>query len=151
VKQLVPSFSRSTIKVLLMLLACIFADWLWNAYHDHKWWPSGYVVSMAIPLTLFPLAMWFMFVPREMAYSDEELVLKTWPASRFQMPWTELKLYGPGEGTFMLLFEGRQAFQIAGVAFPQSDWQEFTEFLSKRYPDKLASGEICGKLFRWRN
>jgi hypothetical protein len=149
-KNLVPSFAKSGAKVLLLLFVFFLGAYLWDGFHDHKWWAPEYIASLAIPFTVAPIVIWFMFVPRRLAYSETEFVLENWPATRCQLAWSQLKYYGPGEGVFMIQFEGRQAFQILGAAFPSSDWREFVDFLSNRYPEKKASGTIGSSLFRWR-
>jgi hypothetical protein len=90
-----------------------------------------------------------MFVPKKMAYSETEFVLEKWLTRDCKLPWSELEYYGDGEGVFMIQFKGRQAFQIFGLAFPRNDWKEFIAYLSNQHPDKKASGNVSGRLFRW--
>jgi hypothetical protein len=148
-KNLTPNFIRSSAWVLSALALVTLADYLWDGFHDSKWWTIGYISSLAIPFVIFPVVVWFMFVPKRMAYSDEEIVIQRWFTPGCKLPWSTLDYYGTGENVFVLQFAGRQSFQIFASAFPRGEWRVFSAFLKKRYPEKRASGNIAGKLFKW--
>ena len=149
-RQLTPSFLRSSMKVGIGVALVFLAEYVRSGYFDHKWWSADYIWSCAIPVSLAPVIIWFMFVPRRLEYSESEFSITNRMARDFNAPWSRLQYYGPGNNVFMIQFEGRQAFQIFAFAFPKEEWNEFALFLTDRFPNKKATGSIFGRLFRWK-
>jgi hypothetical protein len=144
------SFVRAFTKTLTTLLVVSSAAYLWDGYYDGKWWDVGYIESLSIPLVIFPVIVWFMFVPKRLEYSESDFVIDRRFAKICTLPWSQLRYYGPGNNVFMIQFEGRQAFQLFAGAYGRSEWAAFLAFLSNRFPHQRASGYLGARMFKWR-
>jgi hypothetical protein len=77
------------------------------------------------------------FTPREITWDDESIKIRALFPRSGDFTWGQLEAWSPyGRGTFLIKFEGRQAFQIAPAGFQSKDWRAFRSFLQKRFPGK---------------
>lgn len=148
--RLQPSFIRSSTTVLIAIVGVTALSYVWQGYHQHHWWTRGYMLSLVVPVVLGPVAVWLMFVPRRLEFTETDFTIQFYLRRLHTLPWDELKYYGRGNNVFMLQFVGQEAFQIFSSAFPKGQWRLLTNFLSNRYPDRKASGYIGNLMFKWR-
>lgn len=121
------------------LLAVFLVAYFWQGYGEGHWWSSGYMLSLAIPVVLFPAILWLAFVPSELVVSDEFLQIRYLLRDRHRIDWSDLKFWGNGgEATFLLQFVGRGTFQIALFAFPRNQRRAVVDFLQNRFPQRKA-------------
>ena len=106
-------------------------------------------MSLVIPVAIAPVAVWLIFAPRRLEFTDTDLTIQFYLRRAQTLPWNELKYYGRGNSVFLLQFVGQQAFQIFSHAFSKQQWRLLTNFLSNRYPERKASGWIGPFGFRW--
>ena len=147
-KTLNPSFIRSTCVVVFWLMVTTAVFYSWQGYFEHKWWKVDYLLSLLIPFAIAPIAVWFMFVPRLLAYSETEFGIHPLMSGQQTFPWSELKYYGRGNNVFMIQFEGKQAFQIFAMAYPKREWSDFLAFLKTNFPERKASGSVGPWMFK---
>lgn len=85
-----------------------------------------------------------IFTPTEITWDEERIRIR----ALFRVPgdftWKQLDAWSPAwmtllNGTFLLKFEDRQAYQIARVGFRSGDWKIFQSFLQERFPKKKIS------------
>ncbi len=138
-----PSFWRCTAAVVVGFVLLYVVMFAWHALRDTGPGGVGHAASAAatwlLALPLFVLAAWFMFVPSELAFSSEELVVRS-RMGRYQvLRWDDLRYYGRGNNVFMIEFEGMEAVQIFSYAYPRDQWRQLTSFLEIRYPHNKAS------------
>ena len=136
-RVLLPSLSRTILRVLLSVLAVTVLGAVIQRWQTGYWWEAGYDASLAIPVTLFPLAVYFMFVPRRIEWSSSEFFIRTWGRTE-TFPWERLFAYGSGRGVFMLQFSGSATFQIYSGAFEPAQWRELRQFLVTTFPTKQS-------------
>ena len=93
--------------------------------------------TLAIPMTIAPLFLWFGFVPRLMEYSPEALHLKSWLGGDETLSWSRLKYFGGGTNRFFCLqFEDRRSLQICSYAYDAQQWADFKSFLEANFADR---------------
>gem|GEM_PF-6401541 len=127
-----------------------FLDYLLQGLRDHQWWSIGYILSLGLPFSIFVAFVWFGFVPRKLEYSEDEFTIRLLFRKELTLPWSELEYYYPnGPGVYMIQFEGRSTFQIAGCAYRSREWKAFREFMDTSFPDQRASGSVGSRLFKW--
>lgn len=139
---------RSSGCVLVVLLAVTLFGYFYQGRVEGKWWDSSYILSLAIPLTIIPLAIWAMFVPRHLEYSDTHLVIRTLLEGHHTLSWSELKHYGTGRNVFMIQFDSVPTFQIFPQAYPRAERRKFVAFLEATFPEKQASGFMGPWMFK---
>src|ERR1700690_2452729 len=103
--RLIPSFARVAIRwggtvILVSVLA-----YFYQGYREGKWWDASYIASLGIPITFMPVAVWFMFVPRFLEYSETEITIVT-RLGKYTYSWDDLYCYGVGNGVFKIKFSG---------------------------------------------
>jgi hypothetical protein len=147
--QLHPSFIRAGASVLTVIVALTAATYFWQGYHEHHWWRRDYIISLLIPLTIAPLAVCFMFVPRRLEFSETHFTIQLPFRRLYMIKWEDLQYYGSGENVFMIQFSGIGTFQIFAQAFRRSEWRMLKNFLSATFPERKASGYFGGRMFRW--
>ncbi len=114
--------------------------------HQGKLWSVGYTASLALPMSIMIAFVWFAFVPRRFEYSNSEITLSTLLGTS-TYTWDKLYCYGPGNGVFMIKFEGdRQPYQIYGGAY--AGWSDFVQFLKTNYPECESTGFYFGTTMR---
>ena len=146
--RLEPSFLRVFLRVGTLVVAASVIGYLWQGIHEGKWWTLGYIASLAVPVVLMPVAVWFMFVPSFFEYSEEEISLRML-FREGTYAWDMLDAYGPGRGVFMIQFKGDTgAYQILAGAYSRREWQAFRTLLETRFPDQRSSFSIGGRLIR---
>ena len=79
------------------------------------------------------------FTPREIIWNDETIKISALFPGSGNFEWRQLEAWGPGRGTFLVKFEGKQAFQIASAGFRSNDWKAFQSLLQQRFPEKRTS------------
>jgi hypothetical protein len=119
----------------------------WKSFHQGHWPGIGTTCSYSIPIILFPILVWFMFVPRVLEYSEDEINLRTF-LREGSYRWKSLDAYGPGPGVLMIQFAGEAAYQINGGAYSKEEWSTFRNFLETHFPDRKTSFSIGGRLIR---
>ena len=147
--RLQSSFLRSTIAVLTAIVGVALVSYLWQGYHQHHWWTREYILSLMIPAVIAPLAVWLMFVPRRLEFSDTVFTIQFYLRCAHTLKWEGLKYYGRGNNVFILQFAGKKSFQIFSHSFPKAQWQLLANFLANRYPERKASGWIGPFGFKW--
>lgn len=145
--RLTPSFWRLAIKVAgAITVFAVLAQW--RSLGQGHWPDIRGLYSFVLPIVLAPTFVWYMFVPRLLEYSDEEIHLRTL-LRQGSYRWEMLDAYGPGRGVFMLQFGGDSgAYQIMSGAYSYKEWLAFKTFLQSRFPDRKTSFSIGGKLIR---
>jgi hypothetical protein len=146
--RLTPNFGRVVLRVGgMVLIVCAFGYYQ-QGFFQGKWWTAGYILSLAIPIVTMPLAAWFMFVPRLMEYSEDEITITTL-LGKGTYSWSELYAYGPGNNVFKMQFSGdTQPFQIYAGAYPDDQWSKLRGFLKSKYPQCEAKGFSIGPWMR---
>jgi len=124
--------------------------YFWSGCFDHKWWTFDYILSLGIPFSIAPIAVWFMFVPKKLEYSETEFSIGRRFTGSCNLRWSELKYYGDGNNVFMIQFRDRPAYQIFAAAYSRDQWKQLVQFLSDRFPEKKASGYVGPFMFKWR-
>lgn len=147
--RLQSSFLRSSFAVLIGIGSVTLLPFLWQGYHNQNWWSQGYLMSLLVPAVIGPVAVWLMFVPKRLEFTDTYFTIQFFLRRVRTLPWEELKYYGRGNNVFMIQFDREQAFQIFTYAFPKKQWRLLTNFLSNRYPERKASGWIGPFGFKW--
>jgi len=109
--RLVPSLWRSTLSGVGTLLIVLIASYLLQGYVDHKWWSLDYLTSLLIPIAIFPVFVWFAFVPKELEFNDQALDIQFHFRKRHNLLWNALTYWGRGQGVFVMQF-GTSSFQI---------------------------------------
>jgi len=98
------------------------------------------VLQMALLGSLFlGVGVAVMFTPSEISWDDAGFSIKTLFPGSGQYAWQQLEAYssfGKGIGTFLIKFEGQQAFQIVPTGFRSEDWKAFRLMLAQRFPEK---------------
>ncbi|MBB6244271.1 hypothetical protein [Rhodanobacter sp. MP1X3] len=147
--QLHPNFYRCVTWVFSAILVLATIGYLWQGYGEGDWWTRDYIFSMLIPIAIAPLAVWLMFVPSQLEFSDSQIIIKFRFRPLYELSWSNLKYYGSGQSVFMIQFVGYGTFQIFPQAFHRSDWLLLKNFLSSTFPEKKASGYIGNRMFKW--
>jgi hypothetical protein len=145
--RLTPNFWRVAVRVGGVVALFIVLT-QWQSFHQGHWPDPRTVCSFSIPIILAPILVWFLFVPRLLEYSKEEINLRLF-LGEGSYSWKSLEAYGPGRGVFMLQFTGHfGAYQILSSAYPSAEWSSFQNFLETQFPDKKRSFSIGGRLIR---
>jgi hypothetical protein len=80
-----------------------------------------------------------MLTPREITWNEERIkIMALFPGSG-DYEWRQLEAYSPfgkGFATFLIKFEGQQAFQIVPLGFRSDEWKAFQSLLRQRFPTK---------------
>lgn len=80
-----------------------------------------------------------MFTPNEITYTENSFIIKARFFGSGEFSWKQLEGYsafGKYYGTFLIKFEGRQAFQMVPFGFLPNEWKEFQAMLRDRFPEK---------------
>jgi hypothetical protein len=97
------------------------------------------ILSMAlIGSIFFGVFVCVMFTPREISWDDKKISLHVNFPKSGEYTWEQLEAYsmwGGRFGTFLLKFEGIQAYQIVPVCFRAEEWKAFQSFLRTRFPE----------------
>jgi len=146
------SFVRLLGNILFWMGILIIVGYFWQGYRDGCWWTIGYIASLSLPISIFTIFVWFAFIPKLLAYSDEEFLIDTVFFGKKTLHWSDLKYYGYGRGmsVFMLQFDDTRTFQISKLAYTKDQWTAFVSFLETTFPDKKATGYIGDRMFKWR-
>jgi hypothetical protein len=146
--RLTPNFFRVAIKVGFMIFLVCIAGYFLQGYREGKWWTADYIFSLAIPVIIMPVCVWFMFVPRLVEFSDTEITISSL-LGKYTYNWSALDCYGPGNNVFKIQFSGdRQPYQILAGAYPSEEWSKLIDFLNMRFPDRKAAYSIGVRMFR---
>ncbi len=138
--ELTPSIQRVTVRLTgLMVVGCLSA-YLWQGYYQNLWWSTTYVISLLVPFAVMLVAIWIMFVPEYLAFSEASLTIKPRFRALRELPWSSLSRWGKGEGVFCLNFRGSPSIQIFAHAYPPEQWSRLMEFLLRQFPDQKADG-----------
>jgi hypothetical protein len=142
--RLRPSFFRVFLKVgLSILLFLVFCD-LKRGFQEGKWWEADDILVVLLLMTFAPAFVWFAFVPFLMEFSDSEIKISTL-LGKYTYSWDDLYCYGTGRGVYKIQFSGdRQPYQIFKGAYPKADWIKLVDFMTDRYPNRIASGFSFG-------
>ena len=77
------------------------------------------------------------FTPREITWDDESIKIRALFPGSGDFVWSQLEAWSPyGRGTFLIKFEGKQAYQVAPAGFQSEDWRAFRSFLQQHFPGK---------------
>ena len=147
--QLRPNFFRCAAWVVTAMLLLAVIPYFWQGYRENHWWTRDYMLTMFIPFIIFPLAIWFMFVPSQLEFSESKITIKFPFRPLHTLSWSDLQHYGSGPNVFMIQFVGTVTFQIFPQAFRRKDWRMLKDFLSSTFPDKKASGHFGDRMFKW--
>jgi len=147
--QLRPSFVRVSMPVTTVLVVVTAIGYFCQGYYEHHWWTREYILSLLIPLFVAPIAVWLMFVPERLEFSDTHFTIQLPFRPVHTVPWSALQYYGAGSSVFMIQFSGVGTFQIFAHAFRRSEWGLLKTFLSSTFPERKASGYIGGRMFKW--
>jgi hypothetical protein len=131
------------------MLALAVIAYFWQGYRENHWWTRDYILTMLIPFVIVPLAVWLMFVPSQLEFSDSQITIKFPFRPLHTFSWSDLHYYGAGPNVFMIQFAGVGTFQIFPQAYRRSDWRMLKNFLSSTFPDKKASAYIGDRMFKW--
>jgi len=149
--ELKPSFLRWSLWFIALFVVVSVFGYFLQGYLGNLWWSRHYIVSLLIPLVIMLLVAWFAFVPATLEFSSTEFTIKFPFREGCTLSWDELDLYYRVWGNVLMIqFETGQTFQILPYAYSREQWQQFMNFLSTRFPDNKASGDIGGTLFKWR-
>jgi hypothetical protein len=142
--RLIPSFPRVAIRIGGKILAvCVLAFFSLDYPHGRGSHVSA-AVFFPIPIVLFPVAIWFGFVPRVLEYSEAQITLSTLVGT-CTYPWGQLFCYGWGRGVFKIQFsDGRQPYRIYSGAYAKAEWARFVEQMKTRFPEREADGFSIG-------
>jgi hypothetical protein len=80
-----------------------------------------------------------MFTPREITWNEERIKIGALFPGSGDYEWRQLEAYSPfgkGFATFLIKFEGQQAFQIVPLGFRSDEWKAFQSLLRQRFPTK---------------
>jgi len=147
--QLHPSFSRCAIWVVAAILVLAVIVYFWQGYGEGDWWTRDYIFSMFIPVAIGPVAVWLMFVPSQLEFSESHIGIKFRFRPLYALSWSDLKYYGAGQSVFMIQFAGCGTFQIFPQAYSRGDWLLLRNFLLSTFPEKKASGYIGNQMSKW--
>ncbi len=138
---------------LLVLLkvggaCCLITGLCYLCGHPGHWPDIQSVLGVVVGATCLSVLVWFMFVPRRLAFSDNEITLSTILGTSTYR-WSTLGGYAWGRGVFMIQFEDdRRAYQISASAYPKAEWSKLMSLLTERYPDRLVRFYIGANLLR---
>jgi hypothetical protein len=135
---LTAGFLRAASRILLWVIVAIALAAVLDHHAKGEWWDQSYWLSMLIPVTVMPLSIWVLFVPREIEWSHDGCVIRTRVRGPLAFAWEQLIGFGKGRGCFLIQFAGAPRFAIYSGAYDQSQWQEFKRFLQRYYPEKEA-------------
>jgi hypothetical protein len=149
--RLTPSFLRVFVKVGLAVISVSALGYFLQGYREGKWWTSGYMWSLTVPIILAPVAVWFMFVPKLVEFSETEITIATL-LGKYSYAWTDLDCFGPGNNVFKIQFSGdRQPYQIFAGAYSGEEWSKLTNFLNTHFPERKIAYSIDDRIFRKRD
>jgi hypothetical protein len=126
------------------IIAAICLSYLWQGYYEGHWWSAGYVFSLAVPVIVFPLFVWFAFVPKELSASNDSLAIHFYFRRKHVLGWSDLQYWGNQAAflVFYLKFKGLPTFQIALFAFPSNQRRQLLNFLENHYPERKAKSWV---------
>ncbi len=91
----------------------------------------------ALAGSFFGIFVVVFFTPREITWDDESIKIRALFPGSGEFAWSQLEAWSPyGRGTFLIKFEGKQAFQVAPAGFQSEDWSTFRSFLQQHFPGK---------------
>ena len=100
---------------------------------------------------VFGIFVAVVFTPQEITWDDERIKIRALFPGSGDFEWRQLESWSPyGRGTFLIKFEGKQAFQIAPAGFRSDDWKVFRSSLQRRFPEKKLNW-FGFRPFRFRN
>jgi hypothetical protein len=132
-----PDYVRGFTKpfVTFFVLLAIFEGAVPFFQHKVVQWDS--VLGMAGLIGLLFGGFSCFLTPRQIVWDTDMISIKALFPGSGEFAWRQLEAWSPyGRGTFLLKFEGRQAFQIPPSSFRPSDWKVFRAFLDLRFRDK---------------
>jgi hypothetical protein len=136
-----PNYLRAIIKTFLWFFALIAIISCIVPYFQDKEVRASDILPWA-PLmgVVFGIFVAVFFTPREITWDDESIKIRALFPGSGDFKWRQLEAWSPyGRGTFLIKFEGKQAFQIAPAGFRSADWKVFRSFLQSRFPEKKTS------------
>jgi hypothetical protein len=133
-----PSYPRAFFKTFAWVFILIT---LFSGLVPHF---QGKVVSLEdvlSPATIggvfFSILVAVLFTPREITWSEERIKIRALFPGSGDFDWGQLEAWSPyGRGTFLIKFEGKQAFQISPSGFRKKDWKAFRSFLDLHFSSK---------------
>jgi hypothetical protein len=133
-----PSYPQAFFKTFLWVFILIT---LFSGLVPHF---QGKVVSLEDVLSpaiiggsFFSILVAVMFTPREITWNEERIKIRALFPGSGDFHWGQLEAWSPyGRGTFLIKFEGKQAFQISPAGFRKKDWKTFRSFLDLRFLNK---------------
>lgn len=148
--QLRPSFLRASTLVVAALVVVTAVLYLWQGYYEHRWWTRDYILSLFIPFSIAPIAVWFIFVPTRLEFNDTHFSIQMPFRRLYTLPWSDLQFYATGRNVFMIQFSGAGTFQLFAHAFRKREWAILKNFLSSTFPERKASGYVGDRMFKRR-
>jgi hypothetical protein len=102
---------------------------------------KGYNVCDGLGLGAFAGTLFGIFVavftPHEITWDEETIKIRALFPGSGDFTWQQLEAWSPyGRGTFLIKFEGKQAYQIVPAGFQSEDWKAFRSLLQQRFPKK---------------
>jgi hypothetical protein len=131
-------FLRATRRILLWVIVAIAVAAVLDHHAKGKWWNQSYWLSLLIPVTVMPLSIWVLLVPREIEWSRDGFVIRTRVRGALAFNWGQLIGFGKGRGCFLIQFTGAPRLAIFSGAFDRAQWKELERFLRRCYPEKEA-------------
>ena len=107
------------------------------------------MLSLLIPLTIAPLFVCAIWVPRRFEFTETHLTVRMPFRAEETVAWDDLEYYGWFEGVYGFQFHRAGTLTFFPSAFPRSDWRALKTFLATTFPDRKASGYFGDRLFRW--
>ena len=112
------------------------------------------ILTAAMVSSFLAVGVLIMFTPKEILWNEEKITIRMLFPGSGEYSWSQLEAYssiGKGLVTFLIKFEGQQAFQIVPVGFTSKDWKCFLSYLNDRFPEKKTSLWFGPKPIRFRN
>jgi hypothetical protein len=130
-------FLRTELGVLIVVSV---VGYICQGLFGNLWWSSGYILSLAIPITLVLCVLWVWLVPLTMEISDDELRVRFLFRGDRKAVWSELASWGRGEVGLVLKFADGATVEIAHFAFPRGQRRYLIGFLNRHFSDRRAKG-----------
>jgi len=138
--EIKPSYIRAFCKTFVMffLLGSIF-------FPSVAYFQGGpYSIEQAIGISIISgLFLGFLgtlvFTPRKIKWNEDKISIHCLFPGTGEHMWDDLQAYssfGKKAGTFLLKFQGKQAYQINPLGFKKSEWNELMRLLTDGFPEK---------------
>lgn len=81
-----------------MVVGCLSA-YLGQGFVQNLWWSSTFVISLLVPFAVMLVAIWLMFVPEYLAFSNAALTIKPRFRALRELPWSSLSRWERGKAS----------------------------------------------------